>query len=100
MDLVIGAPRLPRPGETITASEFRTIPGGKGANQAAAAARLGAAVGLVGCVGADGFGRTLRGGLHEQGVDVSGVLELDDVATGIALIVVEPGGENRILLVP
>src|SRR3990170_2680692 len=72
-DLVIRAPHLPSVGETVTGGEFATFPGGKGANQAVAAARLGARVAMVGCVGGDDFGRRLTDGLRQDGVDVTHV---------------------------
>src|SRR6476469_9877802 len=71
MDLVVGVPRWPQPGETLTGGRFFTAPGGKGANQAVAAARLGAPTRLVGRVGADVFGPQLRAGLAAAGVDVT-----------------------------
>ena len=74
MDLVIKVSSLPRRGETVSGDSFQTIPGGKGANQATAAARLGASVGLVGRVGADHFGATLREQLLKNRVDISGGL--------------------------
>ncbi len=69
MDLVVRTPHLPRPGETIIGREFMTAPGGKGANQTVAAAKLGATVSMVGRVGADDFGRALRENLHAAGAD-------------------------------
>ncbi|MFO0981841.1 MAG: ribokinase [Planctomycetota bacterium] len=100
MDLVIAAPRFPRAGETVAGSGLRTIPGGKGANQAVASARLGAAVRMVGCLGADAFGRELRRALADDHVDVDGIVAVAGMPTGVALIVVEPSGENRIVLAP
>ena len=99
MDLVIRAPRLPRPGETLHGHHFGTVPGGKGANQAVAAARLGASVAMVGCVGDDAYGRQLRRALIDEGVDCAGVALLPEVATGIASIVVDDQGQNAITLV-
>ena len=84
MDLVVRAERMPRPGETLSGDEFRTVPGGKGANQALAAARLGARVAMVGCVGADAFGRQLVEGLQREGVDTSLVRCEPAAATGTA----------------
>jgi len=95
-DLVARCERLPRPGETVTDAEFRRVPGGKGANQAVAAARLGAQVRFVGRVGRDDF--VLRS-LEHEGVDVSGVAR-DDGETGVALIMVEDSGENVIVVAP
>lgn len=98
MDLVLRVPRMPRPGETLTGSAFRTIPGGKGANQAVACARLGRSpVAMVGCVGDDAFGTTLRAALVADGIDVSHVTVLPGVATGIASILVDAEGQNSIV---
>jgi ribokinase len=91
--------RLPRPGETLTDATFERIPGGKGANQAVAAARLGAAVQMVGAVGRDEFGREAVHGLEREGVDVSAVAT-GDAPTGVALILVDAGGENQIVVAP
>ncbi len=99
MDLVVRAPRLPVPGETLSGRSFSTVPGGKGANQAVAAARLGAATAMVGCVGEDAFGRELRGVLEGDGVDCRGVRTVPG-ASGVALIVVDDGGRNGIVVVP
>src|SRR5262245_37482974 len=100
MDLVVRVPRLPRPGDTVLGERLLTIPGGKGANQAVAAARLGATVRMVGRVGADAFGGQLLDGLREDGVDVSGVAVDQDEPSGAALIVVEEGGENTVTVAP
>jgi len=98
MDLVLRVPRMPLPGETLTGSAFRTIPGGKGANQAVACARLGRTpVAMVGCVGDDAFGTTLRAALVADGIDVSHVTALPGVATGIASILVDADGQNSIV---
>lgn len=99
MDLVTVSSRFPAPGETLLGERFLTVPGGKGANQAVAAARLGAEVALVGALGDDAFGIQLRQGLRAEGVDVSQVIELDDCASGTASIGVA-GGENQIVVVP
>lgn len=99
MDLVTQAPRFVGPGETILGERFLTVPGGKGANQAVAAARLGAEVTLVGATGDDAFGRQLREGLAMEGVDLSHVAQLADSASGTASITVA-GGENQIIVVP
>lgn len=96
MDLIIHTPRLPALGETLTGDGFRTIPGGKGANQAAAAARLGAQVHMIGCVGNDVFGGALTASLTDAGVDAAGV-ERAGEASGIAVITV-CGGDNHIIL--
>src|SRR5687768_5448998 len=99
-DLVCRAPALPRPGETVRGSTFTVFPGGKGANQAVAAARAGAAVRFVGAVGDDDFGRQRRAELAAEGIDVEGVRVVPGVASGVALIVVAEAGENVIVLVP
>ncbi|WP_346293130.1 ribokinase [Sphaerothrix gracilis] len=100
LDLVVQTPRLPTAGETLLGDRFSRIPGGKGANQAVAAARLGAPTAMIGRVGADDFGQQLRQSLQQAGVDSSGV-EADETAqTGIAAIAVAPDGENHIIVVP
>lgn len=99
-DLVTFTDRMPGPGETLTAQDFVLLPGGKGANQAVAAARLGAHVTMVGCVGDDGFGRDARTSLSVQGVTVDHVRTVAGVPSGVATILVEASGENRILIVP
>jgi ribokinase len=97
VDLVARVPSLPRPGETLSASGFERFPGGKGANQAVAAARLGANVTMVGAVGDDGLADDALAGLREAGVE----LRVDRrAATGIALILVSDDGENQIVVVP
>lgn len=100
MDMVMRVPALPRPGETVLGDRLLRLPGGKGANQAAAAARLGARVRLIGRVGADAFGEELATGLEADGVDVSGVARDDVEPTGAALIMVESGGQNLIAVAP
>jgi len=99
MDLVTQAPRFAGPGETILGERFLTVPGGKGANQAVAAARLGAEVALVGAIGADAFGRQLRQGLAAEGIDLTHTVQLDGCASGTASITVA-GGENQIIVIP
>ncbi len=99
VDLVVRQPRLPRPGETIFGEHFSTVPGGKGLNQAVAAARAGGAVRFLGLVGRDGYGEQVRDCLAESGVDLEG-LEVVDGATGTAHISVLEGGENAIVFVP
>jgi ribokinase len=96
LDLVARVDRLPRPGETLTASSFERIPGGKGANQAVAAARLGAEVRFVGCVGRDAAAAEALVNLRELELDVRET----DTPTGLALIVVDEAGENQIVVVP
>lgn len=99
MDLVVRTPHLPAAGETILGQSFATAPGGKGANQAVAAAKLGARVAMIGRVGADSFGQALATNLGNAGVDVS-ALSVDGTApTGIALIEVDDGGQNTIVVV-
>src|SRR5580658_1586007 len=103
MDFVFAVDRLPLPGETILGRNFRTIPGGKGANQAYAAAKLagsGSVVRMVGRVGADSFGNALKANLSGVGVDVSAVLETDSEATGVACIHVDDAGQNSITVAP
>lgn len=100
MDLVARVARAPVAGETVSGESFETFPGGKGANQAVAAARLGAQVAMVGRVGRDPFGRTLVALLAAEGVDVRGVSDDGEGPTGVALIVVERDGGNRIVVVP
>ncbi|WP_338676115.1 ribokinase [Streptomyces sp. SCSIO 30461] len=99
MDLVAYAPRAPRLGETVTGREFRTIPGGKGANQAIAAARAGADVSMIGAVGSDEFGARLRDTLEHSGVDTD-LLRTVDTASGTAHIVVDDEGGNAIVVIP
>ncbi|RYF02770.1 MAG: ribokinase, partial [Oxalobacteraceae bacterium] len=94
MDLVAQAERLPRAGETLLGQSFATVPGGKGANQAVAAARLGGQVAMIGCVGADAYGHALRQALADEGIDCQGVRVAEDVATGIAMIVVDASSQN------
>jgi ribokinase len=98
-DIVLRTPRLPRPGETLAGGDALVVPGGKGANQAVAATRLGADVALVGRVGQDDFGNTLRHGLASEGVDVRHVRRTPG-ASGTALILLQAGGENSIVLSP
>ena len=99
MDLVTQASRFVGPGETILGERFLTVPGGKGANQAVAAARLGAEVALVGAIGDDAFGRQLRDGLAGEHIDLSHLAQLDDCGSGTASITVA-AGENQIIVVP
>jgi ribokinase len=98
LDLVARVDRLPRPGETLTNATLDRFPGGKGANQAVGAARLGAQVRMVGCVGTDAFAGEALAGMREADVDLD-VREVDG-ATGIALIIVGADGENQIVVVP
>jgi ribokinase len=96
VDLVVHAERLPAPGETVAGGRFERSGGGKGANQAVAAARAGAAVALVGAVGDDDFGSGALDELRAEGVDVRAVRRLPGVPTGVALIVVDRAGDNQI----
>lgn len=98
MDLVVRSPRLPEPGETILGSDFQTFPGGKGANQAVAAARLGARVRMIGRVGDDSFGRELLETVARDGVDNAWLLTDAGAATGVALITVDAHGQNTIVV--
>ena len=95
-DLVVSVARLPQAGETVTGGTFARHGGGKGANQAVAAARAGAAVAMVGAVGADDLGEEALRELAAEGIDVAAVARLDDAATGVAAIVVDERGENLI----
>ena len=96
-DIVLNVPRLPLAGETIRATHAATFPGGKGANQAVAAARMGASTTLIGRVGDDASGRLLREALEADGLDVTNVHIDPDAPTGTALITVAAGGENTIV---
>jgi ribokinase len=99
LDLVAHAERLPRPGETVTGATFSQIPGGKGANQAVAAARLGATVALFACVGDDAFRAAASAELTRAGVDLTRV-KVGTQGTGVALITVDASGENEIVVAP
>ncbi|NLH06354.1 MAG: ribokinase [Chloroflexi bacterium] len=98
MDLVVRAPRIPAPGETLLGGEFHTVPGGKGANQAVAAARLGARVSMVGRLGAADFATQLLANLEADGIDHSAVIQDASTTTGVALIVVADDGQNSIVV--
>lgn len=100
LDVVVRAPHHPRPGETVLGHDHYENPGGKGANQAVAAARLGARVAMVGRVGADPAAEQLRASLTDAGVDVSGVATDPDARTGAAFITVSDEGENTIVVSP
>src|SRR3972149_7567908 len=97
--LVVRAPRFPQPGETISGDDLQVIPGGKGANQAVAAARLGANVSMLGRVGNDGFGDFLLDNLKQNKVDSTRV-QRGDASTGTAIIVVDSNGQNSIVISP
>lgn len=99
-DLVLEVPRFPRPGETIQGRTFARYAGGKGANQAVAAARLGSDVALFGAVGDDESGRRLLNGLRAEGIDVRDLMTVKDVPTGVATIWVDERGENAIAAAP
>ncbi|MFF4544312.1 ribokinase [Streptomyces sp. NPDC001406] len=99
MDLVAYVEKAPQPGETVTGREFRTIPGGKGANQAIAAARAGATVSMIGAVGNDIFGTRLRDTLEHSGVDTDDLRTMEG-SSGTAHIVVDDEGGNSIVVVP
>lgn len=99
LDLVVRSPRWPQPGETLSGERFTMVPGGKGANQAVAAARLGLPTVMVGCVGDDAFGPVLRDALADGGVDTAGIRTVAGVASGVATITLVDD-ENQILIVP
>ncbi len=100
MDLVVQASRVPLAGETITGEAFFEVPGGKGANQAVAAALLGVRTTMVGRVGNDEFGVRLLQGLRLYGIDTEGVSIDPEITSGLALIIVDYSGQNRIIVVP
>lgn len=99
-DLVVGVERRPAPGETVLGSDLATHPGGKGANQAVAAARLGGRAAIVGRVGDDGHGALLRDALAADGVDLTHLAATPGVPTGVALITIGPDGDNSIIVSP
>jgi ribokinase len=99
MDLVTRVARFPTPGETLTGLSFQTFPGGKGANQAVALARLGASVGIVGACGDDALGSQYHFLLRQLNIDLSGVVAVPGVPTGTATILVNGAGENQIIVV-
>ena len=99
MDLVVETGQFPAPGETVLGSRFSTFPGGKGANQAVAARRLGAQVAMIGCVGDDAFGQELVAGLKSEGIDTRQVRVAKEVRTGVAAITLS-AAENSIVVVP
>jgi ribokinase len=100
MDLVARSQRIPHAGETVIGGDFRTVPGGKGANQAVAARRLGAQVRMLGRVGMDPFGSQLLDNLSRAGVDTISIGRDPQAASGIALIMVDDAGQNSILVAP
>ena len=100
VDLTVALPRLPRPGETVSEGTLLVARGGKGANQAVAARRLGAEVRLVACVGEDASGRDVRQALTDEGIGVEAIVTTAQAATGTALIVVDAEGRNQIAVAP
>jgi ribokinase len=98
-DLVVYVDRFPRTGETVFGHRFQQFPGGKGANQAVAASRLGGDVQLVGNVGSDAFGKEMRGFLAAENIDISEIAILDAEPTGLAIITVDSASENSIVVV-
>src|SRR5215208_2501562 len=100
LDLVVQVGALPRPGETVTGGGLALHPGGKGGNQAVAAARLGARTAMIGRLGADDFGRRLRASLGAADVDLTAVREDPSEPSGVALIAVDAAGQNSIVVAP
>lgn len=100
VDYTVALPRLPQPGETVSEGRLLVTRGGKGANQAVAARRLGAEVRFIGCVGDDAAGRDIRAALSIEGIGVDGLFVSPDAATGTALIFVDPEGRNQIGVAP
>ncbi|MGD1897681.1 MAG: ribokinase [Phormidesmis sp.] len=99
MDLVAQVSRLPNPGETLLGNSFDMLPGGKGANQAVAASRLGVRTAMIGCVGNDAMGQRLRSHLQNEGIDISGITVSKRAASGTALVTVSPSN-NQIVVNP
>ena len=100
IDLVVQTGRLPQPGETVLGGTFSRFHGGKGGNQAVAAARLGVPVMLVAALGDDEFGGEARAALAHEGIGTDVLVTLEHTATGVALILVDPSGENQIAVAP
>jgi ribokinase len=100
VDTILSVSDLPRPGETVMASGSARAPGGKGANQAVAAARMGAVTRMIGAVGDDADGAWMRRLLEDEGIDVDSVVVLPDIATGAAAIAVDARAENLIIVAP
>ena len=100
VDLVVSTDRLPAPGETVLGGRFAVHHGGKGANQAVAAARAGARVAMIGAVGADDYGERSVAALESEGIEVTRLRHVETEPTGVALIVVGPRGENQIAVAP
>ena len=97
-DMVVKTPRFPEPGETILGGDFYMFPGGKGANQAVAAARLGGKINFICCVGDDIFGQNALEGYKKEGININGVLIAKGEPSGVALITVNAEGENEIVV--
>lgn len=100
MDLVVKTPRVPSDGETLTGQDFFTNPGGKGANQAVASARMGAVTKIVGRIGSDVFGTELLENLRTNNIDTDGIIVDGSVHSGTAMILVDDNGQNRIVVIP
>ena len=97
-DMVVKTPRFPEPGETILGGDFYMFPGGKGANQAVAAARLGGKINFICCVGDDIFGQNALEGYKKEGINIKGALIANGEPSGVALITVNAEGENEIVV--
>ncbi|KAA5540704.1 ribokinase [Roseiconus nitratireducens] len=100
LDLLVRCQALPAPGQTVAGESLTEVSGGKGANQAVAAARCGAAVRMIGCVGDDGFGDQLRQNLSSEGIDCGAVTTVPHCESGVAIVQLEASGENAIIVVP
>jgi len=100
VDTILSVDALPAAGETVLAAQVTRLPGGKGANQAVAAARMGARVTMTGVVGADADGDWMRAVLEREGIDVDGIATRADASTGAAMIAVDSAGENQIIVAP
>lgn len=100
MDLVVHSRQLPRPGETVIGRDFTEMPGGKGANQAVAAARLGALTSMIGCLGNDAYGERLRANLLAESVHIPHVSTIGSCGSGVAVIGIEDSGQNCITVIP
>ncbi|WP_417350144.1 ribokinase [Ferrimonas sp.] len=100
VDHLLQVTEFPRPGQTLEANNYQTVPGGKGANQAVAAARLGAQVAMVGCIGEDAIGEQMKLGFAQDGIDTGAIDRISGEATGMAMIYVNAQGENNIGIWP
>src|SRR5207237_8229599 len=100
VDFTLALERLPEPGETVSEGTLLVARGGKGANQAVAARRLGSEVRLIGCVGDDASGREVRAALAEEGIGVAGIVRTAEAPTGTAVILVDRAGRNQIGVAP